>query len=92
MSGTHLMVHHGHKQQAVLDGLVKLPHLSRFNNRMRSEGCEGEVMVVRGKTMSGTHLMESSWTLATSSTGWTGRWATLSVVFDNKMWVIGGSI
>ena len=32
----------------------------------------------------------ASWTQATSSAGWTGREGPTSVVFDNKMWVMGG--
>jgi outer membrane protein assembly factor BamB len=32
-----------------------------------------------------------SWTRATSSAGWSGRCGHTSVVFDNKMWVLGGN-
>jgi hypothetical protein len=31
-----------------------------------------------------------NWTQATDSAGWSPRWGHTSVVFDNKMWVLGG--
>jgi len=33
----------------------------------------------------------ANWTQATSSAAWSARWAHTAVVFDNKMWVLGGT-
>jgi hypothetical protein len=40
------------------------------------------------------HAQQGSmdWTQATDSAGWSGRCNHTSVVFDNKMWVIGGEL
>ncbi len=35
-------------------------------------------------------VMDSTWTCATVSAGWNGRYCHTSVVFDDKIWVIGG--
>jgi hypothetical protein len=32
----------------------------------------------------------SSWTCATESAGWSGRWEQTAVAFDNKIWILGG--
>ncbi len=35
-------------------------------------------------------LGQMTWTQATSAASWSTRWQHTSVVFDNKMWVMGG--
>ena len=33
----------------------------------------------------------SNWTQATSNADWSARTGTASLVFDNKIWILGGS-
>ncbi len=43
------------------------------------------------KTVQARVVLRMPWSEATPSAGWTPRWGHSSAVFDNKLWVMGGS-
>ena len=73
------------RSSAVFDFEIK----NSYNIRIRTS--DGGGLTFEKVFTIGVDDLSGSWTQATASAGWTGRSNHTSIVFDNKIWVMGGN-